>query len=159
MRFNVNNADTVKRVCNKYYPFIRLSTKGATAICMDIVKELGLEQGDTVSFLQNKEEPKDWYLLFGDKNGFVLRGDKKSKSLFFNQTENSLDWFSYLYSAILRFGHAIRRWYRQISFFRNRSLRYPYQRLCLPDLRLLSWLVSGKDRDCTHPTNHFRRNP
>ena len=89
MRFNVNNADTVKRVCNKYYPFIRLSTKGATAICMDIVKELGLEQGDTVSFLQNKEEPKDWYLLFGDKNGFVLRGDKKSKSLFFNQTENA----------------------------------------------------------------------
>ena len=85
----MNNADTVKRVCNKYYPFIRLSTKGATAICMDIVKELGLEQGDTVSFLQNKEEPKDWYLLFGDKNGFVLRGDKKSKSLFFNQTENA----------------------------------------------------------------------
>ena len=43
------------------------------------------------------------------------------------------------------------------NFFRNRS-QYPYQRLCSAELRLLPWLVSGKNRDCIHPTKHFRRN-
>ena len=63
---------------------IRFSRKGASYVSKALVAALGLEDGTTVSVHQDEESPEDWYLSFGEENGFPLRQPKDADSLAFN---------------------------------------------------------------------------
>ena len=60
-------------------PLITISKFGIITFNLKLISELNLSEGIKVSFLQDKNNPKDWYLKIGSINGLPLM-KKKTKS-------------------------------------------------------------------------------
>jgi len=67
-----------KKSKNITEPLITVSKFGIITFNLKLITELNLSEGTKVSFLQDKNNPKDWYLKIGSINGLPLM--KKSKS-------------------------------------------------------------------------------
>lgn len=66
------------------YPSLSVGKKGAMRINREAVKKLGLKAGDEIAFYQDKKEPIDWYMRFG-QDGVKMRDTNKGEgSLIFN---------------------------------------------------------------------------
>lgn len=67
-----------KKSKNITEPLITVSKFGIITFNLKLITELNLSEGTKVSFLQDKNNPKDWYLKIGSINSLPLM--KKSKS-------------------------------------------------------------------------------
>lgn len=63
-------------------PLITVSKFGIITFNLKLITELNLSEGIKVSFLQDKNNPKDWYLKIGSINGLPLMKKLNSTSLF-----------------------------------------------------------------------------
>lgn len=69
-----------KKSKNISEPLITISKFGIIAFNLKLISELNLSEGIKVSFLQDKNNPKDWYLKIGSINGLPLMKKAKSNS-------------------------------------------------------------------------------
>lgn len=63
---------------------VRFGRKSANVISDEAAEAIGLGKGMKVSFVQDEENPEDWYMLIDIENGFELRQGKNDKHLSFN---------------------------------------------------------------------------
>ncbi len=71
--------------CKDAAPKVHFAHYGLISLNESAVNLIGLKPGDRIRLLQNKRNPKEWFLS-KDTSGFVLRKayDKKCKSLIVN---------------------------------------------------------------------------
>lgn len=65
-----------------YRPAVHVSKAGLFAFNPQAVEQLNLAAGNTISFVRDKTNPRDWYIL-RDPNGLTLR-EKKNGQLMLN---------------------------------------------------------------------------
>ena len=89
-RFNANNCSHAR----PGKPTINFNKKGPISISKTAVQKLNVSPETPVAFLQDEENPKDWYITVGgDKDGFKVRYAENGACIF-----NS----SYLSQTLLR---------------------------------------------------------
>lgn len=80
LRYDTSNMSNVRAgECT-----IRFSLKSANSITKYASSVMGITDKDTITLLQDEEEPEDWYLALNQKNGIPLRANSKGGSLVFN---------------------------------------------------------------------------
>lgn len=79
MEFIEFDATTKKTKITKE-PFITISSYGCIRFNSFVSECLKLTENTKVSFLQDKNNPKDWYLKLDTINGIKLKTSKKDKS-------------------------------------------------------------------------------
>jgi hypothetical protein len=79
-------------------PRISFDDKGVIRINKTAVQAIGLKAGDKVSFLQDEENPTDWYLS-KDKDGFPTRDVNDSGGLVINSSKTRNDFYASLFEA------------------------------------------------------------
>lgn len=79
--FNIDTTPSIKT----YKPCLSINLKtGLFALNPAAQDKFQLKANSTVSFHQDEDEPGNWYLEFGAKNGFKLRKAGNNGTLFFN---------------------------------------------------------------------------
>jgi len=74
-RFNPGNTRTIR--IGK--PTIRFAKQGTITLASTLTKKIGLKENDSIEFIQDEENPRDWYLKKAYKEkGFSLRTYNKS---------------------------------------------------------------------------------
>lgn len=67
--FNTTNAQRYTRT----EPFVSFMKTGLILISKPAAQLLGVEAGDQIQFLQDTDNPKDWYIEKVKEDGFTLR--------------------------------------------------------------------------------------
>jgi hypothetical protein len=59
----------------RHPPRVMFGKMGNVSLSRELMTSLNLKVGDKVSFYQSDNDPKDWYLLPHDEDGFTLRSN------------------------------------------------------------------------------------
>jgi hypothetical protein len=71
MKLKEYNSNNVKR--KKSRPSISLHTNGVIGLSAALVQTLGIKEGTMLSFLQDEENPTNWYLKMEAIDGFPVK--------------------------------------------------------------------------------------
>lgn len=80
--FNKKNALCKQRKGNPTIRFMRKT--GIISISATAAERMKLNEKTSISFAQDKKEPKDWYICTNDPEGFAMRTKNKSLLYLFN---------------------------------------------------------------------------
>ena len=68
-KFDASNSKSVRTG----EPTINFNMAGGICFSKTFCQKIGLKKGDKVSIVQDEDQPEDWYIIIGDKDGFPIR--------------------------------------------------------------------------------------
>jgi len=87
MKFKIYDTTNVKSGVRSSKPMIRIARKSGTVnFNKGAAAHFSLVEGMRVRFLQSEQEPGDWFIQFGHKDGFALRQSSDKSNFIFNSS-------------------------------------------------------------------------